>query len=191
MIDKNELFSELSAVNNILGRKINLIACGGTAMTLLNVKPSTIDIDFLVPRETEHTYLIKTLINAGYKEIITDRRLESPSKFLYDLFRGQSVYSTELFEDPLEEGNNILIREWSNIYLGCLNYYDLIITKLFRGTETDYRDMYLLWQKIYKEIDLDKLKDRYAEHAKYDFNEKRLLENLEYYIKEIKNRGYL
>jgi len=191
MINKDELFLELSAVNSILRRKINLVACGGTAMTLLNVKPSTIDIDFLVPREDEHTYLIKTLKSAGYEEIITDRRLKSATEFLYDLFRGQSVYSTELLEDPLAGENNLFINEWSNIYLGCLNYYDLIITKLFRGAETDYRDIYLLWQKIFKEIDFDKLKSRYADHAKYGLNEKRLLDNFECFEKEIKDRGCL
>jgi hypothetical protein len=36
-------------LNDDLTKKITLVAAGGTAMTLLDLKPSTIDIDFTIP----------------------------------------------------------------------------------------------------------------------------------------------
>lgn len=38
----------LSVLNEDLDKKITLVAVGGTAMTLLDLKPSTIDIDFII-----------------------------------------------------------------------------------------------------------------------------------------------
>ncbi len=45
--------------NSFLKRKVHPVACGGTALTLMDVKPLTKDVDFLVPVETEYRYLIK------------------------------------------------------------------------------------------------------------------------------------
>jgi hypothetical protein len=47
--DKTALFDFLEVLNEDLKQKITLIAAGGTAMTLLDLKPSTIDIDFTIP----------------------------------------------------------------------------------------------------------------------------------------------
>ena len=66
-IDKQGLYDRLGGWNGFLKRKVNLIACGGTALTLLGIKPSTKDIDLLVPDITEHRYLIKTLEQLGYR----------------------------------------------------------------------------------------------------------------------------
>jgi len=46
-IDKDTLLDTLSVWNSHLKRKVHLIACGGTALTLLNVKESTKDIEKL------------------------------------------------------------------------------------------------------------------------------------------------
>ncbi|MDG6995828.1 MAG: hypothetical protein JRN52_07890 [Nitrososphaerota archaeon] len=45
-IDNGELLDFLELVDSRLSRKIKLIAVGGTALTLLKLKASTIDIDF-------------------------------------------------------------------------------------------------------------------------------------------------
>jgi CheY-like chemotaxis protein len=47
--DKSALFDFLSVLNEDLTKKITLVAAGGTAMTLLDLKPSTINIDFTIP----------------------------------------------------------------------------------------------------------------------------------------------
>ncbi len=60
-LDKKALLDVLRQWNGFLKRKIHLIACGGTALTLLEIKPSTKDVDFIVPDESEYGYLVKTL----------------------------------------------------------------------------------------------------------------------------------
>jgi hypothetical protein len=44
-LDREELLENLRAWNRVLRRKVRMIACGGTAMTLLGVKASTKDVD--------------------------------------------------------------------------------------------------------------------------------------------------
>ena len=48
-IDKKALLEILEQWNRFLKRRVHLIACGGTAMTLLGVKASTKDVDFMIP----------------------------------------------------------------------------------------------------------------------------------------------
>jgi hypothetical protein len=60
-LNKEDLLKNMTAWNGFLHKKVHLIACGGTAMTLLGVKESTRDVDFMVPVEEEYRYLIKIL----------------------------------------------------------------------------------------------------------------------------------
>jgi len=48
-ITKDGLLEVLSDWNTFMKKKVRLVACGGTALTLLDVKPSTKDIDLIVP----------------------------------------------------------------------------------------------------------------------------------------------
>ena len=50
-LDKTQLLDFLGVVEKELSRQITLVAVEGTAMTLLDLKPSTIDIDFTGPGE--------------------------------------------------------------------------------------------------------------------------------------------
>jgi hypothetical protein len=67
-LDKKQLLDVLGEWNHFLKRRVHLIACGGTAMTLLDVKASTKDVDFMVPNIREHGYLTKQLEGLGYKQ---------------------------------------------------------------------------------------------------------------------------
>ena len=49
-LDKAVLFNLLKNFDEEAKEKITLVAVGGTAMTLLDLKVSTLDIDFTVPR---------------------------------------------------------------------------------------------------------------------------------------------
>jgi hypothetical protein len=88
-LNKQTLLDELNNWNSFLRRKIHLIACGGTALTLLNIKSSTKDADFMVPVEAECDYLINTLKDLGYKEITGSGWGREGELFVYDLFRGK------------------------------------------------------------------------------------------------------
>ncbi len=47
--DKKRLLDFLEISDREIAKEITLVAAGGTAMTLLDTKPSTIDIDFTIP----------------------------------------------------------------------------------------------------------------------------------------------
>jgi hypothetical protein len=59
-LNKQTLTNFLEQWNTFLRSKVHLIACGGTALTLMDIKPSTKDVDFIVPIEKEYRHLIKT-----------------------------------------------------------------------------------------------------------------------------------
>jgi hypothetical protein len=187
-IDKQGLLDRLSAWDSFLKRKVHLIACSGTAMTLLDVKASTKDIDLLVPNEDEHKYLIDTLQQLGYKSV-SGWGWAREDGFIFDLFRGNFIHTTQLLESPLKEGNHVLVKEFSHIYLGILNYYDIIISKLFRGTTIDNEDCLALLKSKRSEIDLKKLEKRFLETASYDVSEEKIIKNWEHFLRLVKKEG--
>ncbi|OQX54349.1 MAG: hypothetical protein B5M48_01160 [Candidatus Omnitrophica bacterium 4484_213] len=189
-IDKSQLLERLNLWNTFLKKKVSLIACGGTALTLLGVKPSTKDIDLIVPNENEHSYLIRTLQDLGYKSV-SGWGWAKDEKFIFDLFRGKRVHTTELLESPLKQGNHILIKEFNYLYLGVLNYYDLIISKLFRATSLDIEDCIALFRAKKEELNVQYLKERFKKTASFDVSEKKVNKNLEYFLKVLKNEGEL
>lgn len=188
-IDKEVLFEKISLWDSFLKKKIHLIACGGTALTILGLKPSTKDIDLMVPNLDEYEYLINILKKLGYKPL-TGCGWARDDGFIFDLFRGNFVHTTELLESPLKSKNHILVKEFSKIYLGVLNYYDLIISKLFRATTVDLEDCLILVKAKKKEIDFQKLKERFYKTASFDISEEKVRKNFEYFIKILKKEGF-
>lgn len=183
---KSELINTLEEWNRLMpGRgKIHLIACGGTALTLLGHKESTKDVDFIVPIEREHDALIRFLTDAGYKQESASGWIYPGQKVIYDLYRGKRVFTTKLLSSPLDEGGNIKILELKKIYLGVLNPIDWIITKMFRGSTVDREDCIALAK--HEIIDLKKLENRFRETAQYDVSEERVLKNLELILGDIR-----
>jgi len=184
-IDRQEL---ISGWDGFLKRKVHLIACGGTALTLLEIKPSTKDVDLIVPNLSEYKYFMPTLEQLGYKPA-TGSGWRRGDGFIFEFFRGKAVHTTELLESPLDNRNHSLIKELSYIYLGVLNYYDLIISKLFRGNSVDIEDCLALIKAKKKDIDLKLLEKRFRETASFDVSEDRVNKNLEHFLRIIKKRG--
>jgi len=187
-IDKQGLLDRISAWDTFLKRKVHLIACGGTALTLLGVKPSTKDIDLIVPNLDEHEYLVSILKQLGYKSV-SGWGWERGDGFIFDLFRGKAVHTTELLESPLEKGNHILVKEFDRIDLGVLNYYDIIISKLFRATAIDIDDCLVLVTNKKQDIDIEHLKKRFKETASFDVSEDKVSKNFEHFLKILKKEG--
>jgi len=184
-IDKQGLLDSLGSWNGFLKRKVRLIACGGTALTLLGIKASTKDVDLLVPETDEYSYLINILKDLGYKSA-SGSGWARGSGSTFDLFRGKRVHTTELLESPLAQGNNVPAKEFSRIYLGVLNYYDLIISKLFRGTGVDMDDCMMLMKAKREEIDIGRLVLRFKKTASYDVSEDRVNNNLAHFMRLLK-----
>lgn len=187
-LDKKGLLESISMWNGFLKRKVHLIACGGTALTLIGVKDSTKDIDFVIPIEKEYDYLINILKNLGYKNT-SGAGWSRGEEFTFDLFRGNKVHTTELLESPLEKSNNILLKEFTHIYVGILNYYDIIISKLFRGTGVDFDDCLDLVKFKREDVNLEVLKERFLKTSSYEIAQDRVNKNLDSFLQLIMKEG--
>ncbi|OGS38339.1 MAG: hypothetical protein A2551_04085 [Elusimicrobia bacterium RIFOXYD2_FULL_34_30] len=187
-IDKQGLLERLAIWDGFLKKKINLIACGGTAMTLLGIKDSTKDIDLLVPESTQYDYLLNILKQLGYKSV-TGNGWAREGDFVFDLFKGKSIHTTELLESPLKKDRHIFVAELNHIYFGALNYYDLIISKIFRSSSIDIEDCKTLVKAKKNEIEFKSLKKLYYETAAYDISEYKVIEYFKSFIEILKKEG--
>ncbi|MFH1201877.1 MAG: hypothetical protein V1674_03175 [Candidatus Omnitrophota bacterium] len=187
-IDKQGLLDRISAWDSFLKKRVHLIVCSGTALTFLGVKASTKDIDLIVPQIKEYDYLVETLKQLGYKSA-SGWGWSRSDGFIFDLFRGERVHTTELLESPLREGNHILIKEFSHIYLGILNDYDIIITKIFRSDSIDLEDCLALMKHRAKYIDINLLIKRFKETASSNVSEDKINKNLGYFLNLLKKEG--
>jgi len=188
-IDKGALLTTLSIWDSYLKRKVHLIACGGTALTLINLKESTKDIDLIIPEEKEYSYLIRMIEDLGYRRI-TGTGWAKKDGFIFDLFVGKTIFTTELLESPLKEGNNVPCKEFSNLYLGILNYYDLIIVKIFRYSSVDIDDCLALFKAKHKEINMKKLKERFYETSSYDISDEKNKKNFRHFLKVLEKEKF-
>jgi hypothetical protein len=188
-LTKNQLFEILEEWNRRLRRKVHLIACGGTAMTLLGIKASTKDVDFMAPVIAEYDYLTKSLSKMGYEKETQAGWKRKGEMFQFDIFRGNNIHTTGLLTSPLEEGRHSLLKEYSHLYIGILNEYDLICSKLMRGTRVDFEDCLDLAQARIAKIDLDLLVEHYNELIQYDIAEERLRPNISHFLDLLRERG--
>ncbi len=188
-LDKNQLFEILGEWNSFLKRKVHLIACGGTAMTLIGVKPSTKDVDFMSPNVREYAYLVKQLKALGYKQVTSSGWKRDGENFRFDIFQGNRIHTTELLNSPLEEGKHSILKEFSHLYIGILNDYDLIASKLMRGTTVDFEDCVALTEARREEIDTEKLIKHFHEMISYDVGEARLKPNINHFLELLREKG--
>jgi len=184
-VTAEELKRTLASWDAVLpGRgKIHLIACGGTALSLLGYKESTKDVDLLVPNEKEYERLQKFLSRAGYERRTGYGWMRHGEVIIYDLYPGKRVYQIELLTSPLEGNGHRKAWEGKKLYLGVLNSVDWIITKLFRGSGQDVEDCLTLMR--HEDVDLRTLEGRYRETAGYDTSEQRVIKNLEHFLAKI------
>ena len=117
MITKKDLLKWLEDIDVKLKNRITLTAVGGTAMTLLNLKESTIDVDFDISRENFNEF----------------KKLTSNSKkFRVDIFVNGYIFSEQLPEDYVLMAKEFKNSKFNNINLKTLHPLDIIITKAAR-----------------------------------------------------------
>ncbi len=187
-LNKEELLEILREWNRFLKRRIHMIACGGTAMTLLGVKESTKDVDFMIPDIKEYQYLTKMLKELDYNPVTGAGWKRRGEPFQFDLFRGNYIHTTALLESPMEEGRHTLLMEYSRLYIGILNEYDLIVSKLMRGTPVDFEDCLALAGALKERLNLERLVDNFNEMILYDVSEDRIRNNMDTFITRLKER---
>ncbi len=188
-LDKKELLDNLREWNRYLKRRVHLIACGGTAMTLRGVKPSTKDVDFMVPEIAEYDYLVRQLQTLGYKPVSGSGWRRHGEVFHFDLFRGNRIHTTELLNSPLEEGRNSRLEEFSKLYVGILNDYDLIVSKLMRGERVDFDDCIMLAEAHKSTLDIGRLVDHFNELVSYDIASERLKPHIDHFLDRLREAG--
>jgi len=186
-ITGRELLQTIENWEHLINFKVNLIGCGGTALTLLEIKESTKDIDFIVPVQKEYERLMNFLALLGYEEKGGGLAHPDDPCFLYQFWVGNRVFTTPLLDSPLDPGRNIPVKKWRHIYLGALNLHDLIITKIFRGTQLDVEDCVAAFAAY--QIDPEELLKRYAETAKYDLDPEKMIQNFIIFTEDLLEKG--
>jgi len=172
----DRLFETLENWDSLLKFRVHLIGCGGTALTLLDIKESTKDIDFIVPIQNEYDRFVGFLKAIGYKDRGGGLAHGHDPYFIYQLYGGKRVFTTELLDSPLREGKHTQIKRYRHIYLGVLNLVDLIITKMFRGTRADVDDCVAAFST--GGVKPEELLERYSETALYDLQTQEMMKNL-------------
>ena len=185
-LTNDDLYEVLADWNKRLKSRIFIAACGGTALTLYGHKESTKDVDFLVPDLAHYRVLIKAITDLGYKRV-TGNGFKHPNEpWIFDLFRGQTIFQTELLDPVQDQGKHRVIKEYERIILTCLNPDDLIISKMFRGTLVDVQDSIVMIKA--GNIDLTELAERYKETAGYYYSPETCKKNLGYLIKDLEEQ---
>lgn len=155
----------LAAVDKELERKIVLVAAGGTAMTLLDIKPSTIDIDFTGPSDDIKEF------NKIQKSI--------PHGFKVDTWTDGAVFSQMLPDDYLEKSIPVKTK-LKKVQLRALHPVDIVVTKIGRLNERDLQDI----EACIKKFGLQKGQiERRARKVQYVGNERVYELNLQHLLK--------
>src|SRR3989338_5703812 len=119
-LNKKTLFEFLEELDKEAKKPMTIVAVGGTAMTLVNAKPSTLDVDFTIAQ--------------GYDEF--SRLLkEIPHGFKVDYYQDGVVFTQILPDDYLKKSKKI--KKMRNITLMTLDPLDIIVTKIGRLNERD------------------------------------------------------
>ncbi len=138
----------------------------GTALTLLEAKPSTIDVDFTLPGEDYAAFQRALAI--------------LPHGFEVHCFQGSMIFSQDLPDDYLDKSSSVKTR-MKNIELRTLSPLDIVVTKIGRLDQRDKEDIAACIRKF------DLTKEQVAERAKqvdyvgrkenYEINLRHTLEN--------------
>ncbi|MEK6983607.1 MAG: DUF6036 family nucleotidyltransferase [Nanoarchaeota archaeon] len=140
MIVKQDLLKWIRNADRRLERSITLVAVGGTAMTLLGLKPSTIDVDLCITSKDKKDFE-KSIGN----------------NFKVDLFVDGFIFSEQLPSDYIQKSKDIL--QLKNIMLKALSPLDIIITKAARLNARDEEEISLLARYVNKEELIERFKE--------------------------------
>ena len=165
-LDNTQLLDFLSVLDEDLGRKITLVAIGGTAMTLLEAKASTRDVDFTLPGN-------------DYEEFQRVLKLNQPG-FQIDCWHDGAVFITMLPDDYLKRSKPIKTK-LKNIDLRALHPVDVVVTKISRLDDRDVEDIESCSKKF--RLKKEEIKKR-VKQIDYPANEESFQINLQRVIKE-------
>ncbi len=122
-ISAERLFDLLTSLSKFIEIKIRMYALGGTALTLLHIKKSTLDIDLNIGTKKEYDYLLKIFQEVGFERKGPLRWL-SQEGLVFDLFYGAHILGTSLLPDCLELATPIA--SFGNVELHTLALEDIL-----------------------------------------------------------------
>jgi len=166
-LDDRVLLDFLEEIDNELDKPIILVAVGGTALTLLGVKPSTIDVDFTLSADDyEEFQRVLATVHHGFE---------------VHCFLGSMIFSQDLPDDYLEKSSSVKTR-LKHIELRTLSPLDIVVTKIGRLDPRDKEDIAncirifrLTRQQVAERA---KQVDYVGREENYQINLKHVLENL-------------
>ena len=125
LLDNTKLLDFLDELDNELEHEITIVAVGGTAMTLYNLKTSTIDVDFTIPAKYfSEFHRVLDLVPHGFR---------------VDTWNNGMVFS-KIYQRTLEKSKPIQTK-MKNMKLRILDPLDIIVTKIGRLNERDKEDI--------------------------------------------------
>ncbi len=125
-LGKRRLIDFLEEVGEELNHNITLVAVGGTAMTLLGLKPSTIDVDFTGPSDdiSAFKHAMKNVAHG----------------FTVHCYPDGLVFSQILPNNYISKSVTIKSR-FKHIELRALHPVDIVVTKIGRLDSRDKQDI--------------------------------------------------
>jgi hypothetical protein len=156
-INADELYALLESISKYIDREVDLYALGGTALTILGIKRSTMDIDINIESADDHGYICRIFSDLGFEN--QGNRWFTQEGLAFDLFYGSNLLGTDLLPDCTEKSR--FIRRFGRINLYTLHLYDIIISKLARGDPRDFEDIRSIFEN--EKIDLEELVSRYQQ----------------------------
>ena len=134
-----------------------MYALGGTALTILNNKKSTLDVDLNIESHSEYEYICKIFENIGFEK--KGIKWISQEGLAFDMFYGSNILGTELLPDAISKSK--FIKSFGNIKIYTLPLGDIIISKLARGDSRDFEDIKKILE--IEKINIKTLIQRYKE----------------------------
>ena len=153
MIDITQQEDMFTAIGNILPKKIFLYAIGGTAMMLLGIKNSTLDVDFVFDKKNDREELMGGLKRLGAKEsdvtLVFGLKNNTPlmlefNNCRFDLFMNKIITST--FSDTMKERAQ-QTHEFGNLIIKVADPSDILIMKSVTGRAKDSDDIVAIVNK--------------------------------------------
>ncbi len=168
MIDIQQQEEMLIAIGNILSKKLQVYAIGGTAMMLKGIKNATLDIDLVFNKKTDREEFMNALKKLGAKEsdvtIVYGLKNNTPlmlkfNNCRFDMFMNKIITSN--FSDAMKERAK-QTHEFGNLIVKVADSNDLLIMKSVTSREKDIDDIVTISNKsrINWEVILEEAKEQ-------------------------------
>jgi|SRR3989344_7437369 len=166
MIDITQQEEMFIAIGNILPRKIEAYAIGGTALMLMSVKNSTLDVDLVFDKLEERQEFYNSLKKLGAKEsnvtLVYGLKSNTPlmlefNNCRFDMFTNKII--TSYFSDSMKK-RATQTHDFGNLIIKVADPNDVFIMKSVTSRAKDMDDMIAIakgkidWDIIVKEAEV-------------------------------------